>query len=100
MFVVGVLEVLRAGTSDVRELLLGDADWATCSKYGAQLVELLAKYSGSLRALDITSRALVQPNGKKAHALKVSEFGAPENGLVIVREGFALFGSVRPNLKK
>ena len=44
MFVVGVLEVLRAGTSDVRELLLGDADWATCSKYGAQLVELLAKY--------------------------------------------------------
>ncbi|XP_052129566.1 uncharacterized protein LOC113215499 [Frankliniella occidentalis] len=68
-----VLQALEAGTSDVLELELLDADWAHSLDGSDRLVRLLKKYSDSLRSVHLTSRLLVQPNrkDKKWTVLKV-----------------------------
>ncbi|KAE8740221.1 hypothetical protein FOCC_FOCC014273 [Frankliniella occidentalis] len=66
-------KALEAGTSDVLELELLDADWAHSLDGSDRLVRLLKKYSDSLRSVHLTSRLLVQPNrkDKKWTVLKV-----------------------------
>ncbi|XP_034246376.1 uncharacterized protein LOC117648176 isoform X2 [Thrips palmi] len=68
-----VLKALEEGPSHVEELEVYDAHWAQCYEYSDRFVELLKKYSGTLRYLSITNRALVQPNrkNKKQTVMKV-----------------------------